>query len=694
MNSLLRMMGRPGLGLVIAVAVSTLTYGQTWTDTSATTPKNWNDNANWGGNPFPNAAGTVASLTNNFTANKEIDLNQTITVGQLFIEDIGNNPDACILLSPGTAGKLVFDNGASPALLQSRSVLTASNMITAPIEFGNALIVSNASNSCLFFTNSATLLKTVAASGTGTVALAGINTTVGLLSNAVGNTFYGVIADGTGAVTAVNKQDAGVWTLACSSNTYSGGTIINSGIVCAVNAANVAGTNTTLGAGPITLNGGTLSLRNSKGGTLWWGNSGYTITVNSNAAMTICAATTWINIGLDGGICVLGSLNLAATLTVTSRDPFNSGVIYGMVFLIGGTNASVLLANSTLNVENSMHYTGQADLEIDTTLKDNGGHYGLTKTGTGILRLVGTNAFSGGVTVSNGVVDVTSDAALGQGATTVATGSALSITKSNFNPSASITQASGSIERWRHALARLGTSNSAIAAYALPYGVNLQIGLDLNTLTNKTITLNGGTIEAWRLMDTDSTARRLGAGVSVVLGTNSCVGSTGLLLGYYLNNGPLSNLTFNGVIGETGGPRGLTKIGADTVVLNGVNTYSGGTTVTGGTLRVGSTGRLGLGTVLVKAANASTNTLQLDAAAAIVPKSEIDLTSVGSFYGRVNLNFNGTVTLSRLQFNGLSQAPGIWAASAGAGVDHVNSNFLAGTGALAVLPYGTALFWR
>jgi autotransporter-associated beta strand protein len=44
------------------------------------------------------------------------------------------------------------------------------------------------------------------------------------------------------------------------------------------------------------------------------------------------------------------------------------------------------------------------------------------------------------------------------------------------------------------------------------------------------------------------------------------------------------NLTVSGVIGETGGSRGLTKSGSGTLRLQGANTYSGKTTFSGGTL--------------------------------------------------------------------------------------------------------------
>ncbi len=53
-----------------------------------------------------------------------------------------------------------------------------------------------------------------------------------------------------------------------------------------------------------------------------------------------------------------------------------------------------------------------------------------------------------------------------------------------------------------------------------------------------------------------------------------------------------SALTIGGPIGDGGSGYGLTKAGAGTLTLNGVNNYSGRTTISGGTLALGSSGTL------------------------------------------------------------------------------------------------------
>src|SRR3954467_1421132 len=60
------------------------------------------------------------------------------------------------------------------------------------------------------------------------------------------------------------------------------------------------------------------------------------------------------------------------------------------------------------------------------------------------------------------------------------------------------------------------------------------------------------------------------------------------------------NLTFSGILSGTGVNSDLIKSGSGTLILNGVNTYAGGTTISSGTVQVGGTGSAtGTGAVAV-----------------------------------------------------------------------------------------------
>ena len=73
------------------------------------------------------------------------------------------------------------------------------------------------------------------------------------------------------------------------------------------------------------------------------------------------------------------------------------------------------------------------------------------------------------------------------------------------------------------------------------------------------------------------------------------------------DNRPLEEYVASGAIlevqGVISGSGGLTKVGYDTVILSGSNTYAGATTVTGGKLMIGADDALPTGTTLVTTAN-------------------------------------------------------------------------------------------
>src|SRR5690606_19064271 len=93
-----------------------LTYN--WTPTTAPGTYNWDNSGaqnNWGtgiGGAFPNAATDFANINVDFTGSSQavlINLNQTITVGSLTLNDLGSYSDASITLATGSGGAgLVF----------------------------------------------------------------------------------------------------------------------------------------------------------------------------------------------------------------------------------------------------------------------------------------------------------------------------------------------------------------------------------------------------------------------------------------------------------------------------------------------------------------------------------------------------------------------------------------------------------
>jgi autotransporter-associated beta strand protein len=116
--------------------------------------------------------------------------------------------------------------------------------------------------------------------------------------------------------------------------------------------------------------------------------------------------------------------------------------------------------------------------------------------------------------------------------------------------------------------------------------------------------------------------------------------------------------TFSGVIKNTAGTLSLCKLGSGTLTLAGANTYGGNTALSAGTLSLSPT---------VAGGN-----LADGADVYLTTGSALDLSTSGA-----------EDTIRALYIDGVPQAVGVWAASAGAGVDHV-STLITGTGKLGV----------
>lgn len=174
----------------------------------------------------------------------------------------------------------------------------------------------------------------------------------------------------------------------------------------------------------------------------------------------------------------------------------------------------------------------------------------LVKTGSGTLTLSGANTYTGGTVVSAGQLNVASGATLGRSG---------SVTVGN-------------------------AAGGTVAALTFQNGSSAK-GLAITNRETGTTTFTGN-------VATDATTRIANAGTLDLSGA-----TTDLQFGSLTGSGTVGygartltvgqatgDTTFDGVLSATGG---LAKAGANTVILNGVNTYSGGTTVNGGTLEVG-----------------------------------------------------------------------------------------------------------
>jgi len=209
-------------------------------------------------------------------------------------------------------------------------------------------------------------------------------------------------------------------------------------------------------------------------------------------------------------------------------------------------SSALALAGTT-----SVSVTSTGNMVLSGAITETGGARTLTKTGTGTGKLVlgGTaaNTFSGGLVISQGVVEAQKTSALGTGAATIASGAALELS-GGIAPTNTITLGGIGVGG-TGAIRNLSGANTVSGALTLSSAARVQS--DAGTLT-----LSGAIG---------------GAGNSLTVGGSG-------------------NTLISGVIGT--GTGGLIKDGAGTLTLSGANSYTGGTTISAGTIALGAADRL------------------------------------------------------------------------------------------------------
>ncbi|SEL90722.1 autotransporter-associated beta strand repeat-containing protein, partial [Variovorax sp. YR750] len=333
----------------------------------------------------------------------------TITVGtQLYIGGLGGTGGNCGCSGDGGAG------GAGVLNLGGGSTLNLTGAAFT-INGGGTLNIGNAT-----------------ANGTTSGVVTGL---AGSINNAGRINFnqsdasytFGTAIAGTGTV----AQNGSGITVLSGANTYSGGTLVNAGLINFSNGAN-------LGTGNITLNGGGLqwaaaNTTDISGRLNALGANGGTFDTNGN------------NVTLASGISGTGGLTKtgAGTLTLTSANTYTGETIVGngtlqlagAGTLAGATGVSLTGASAVFDLSTGIsqsvaHLSGVAGSVValganSLTLTDNtsqtfGGSLtgtggSLVKQGTGTLTLSGASTYSGGTALRQGRLNLGNSQALGTG---------------------------------------------------------------------------------------------------------------------------------------------------------------------------------------------------------------------------------------------------------------------------------------
>ncbi len=428
---------------------------------------------------------------------------------------------------------------------------------------------------------------------------------------------------GITAVT-INQGTTGILTLAPSST--SGGILVgpNAGnititapvVASSANVAsqtwNVDGTGASLlVSGPVTINAlinksgaGALTLSSTTNtGAGGFTLSGGTLNINANNGLgtgtfTISALTT------------INNTSGAAVSLTTANNPMN----WNGSFTFTGSNALNLGSGSVTLGANTILTTTASTLTVGGSISDAANNRSLTKAGAGTLAVGGNVSIGGSLSVTAGT------ATFGGATNTIGAGVSISSGTATINGNSAIT---GSVDITGGIL-NLGGTNSISSGVTLTAGT-LNIGKAAAIGVNA-FTINGGSFDNifGAAMTLNNNPLKLN-GSFIFIGSNDLDTGTGAVT--LLSSSTISvtakTLTVAGVIDDAGALYGITKSGAGTLRLSGLNLYTGSTVINQGTLIFDTAQNL----------NSATNTLVFGTSSSITTVGTLDLSTVSATFG-------------------------------------------------------------
>ena len=185
-----------------------------------------------------------------------------------------------------------------------------------------------------------------------------------------------------------------------------------------------------------------------------------------------------------------------STLTINAAS-INGNTSGNGIAIAAGSGAIGIASNVTLGANQTWTNNSTNSLTVSGSIGDGGNNYGITTAGQGTIVLTGANSYGGGTTISSGVLNISSDAALG----TAPSSPAVNLT---FSGNGTL-QAGGTV------------SLSANRAILIGAGVTATIDTNFNNLSIAGA-IGGG--------DSNSSLDVIGSGTLTLTGTNTFAGNT------------------------------------------------------------------------------------------------------------------------------------------------------------------------
>jgi outer membrane autotransporter protein len=517
------------------------------------------DNANLTG--FFNTSTAGNATISNF---RLLEFFNTSTAGNATITNIGNSrPDTRQFPNPAsltaffntsTAGSATINNdGGTGGGLGGQTRFFDSS------DGGTARTVTNGNGSFDISGLTTVGMKIGSIEGSGNYFLGSKALTVG--GNNLSTTVSGVIQDG-----GVNGGGGGSLTKICTgtltltgTNTYSGGTNLNGGIL-AINS------DVNLGTGPLSFNSGTLEALATGGGII----SSKAITLNAGGGTFLADGGT--NSTLSGMISGTGNVVRlgTGTLTLTGANIYTGGtsISAGTLQLGNGGTAGSITGNV---VDNGTLAFNRSDSVTFGGVISGAGN--VSQVGTGTLILTGANIYTGGTSISAGTLQLGNGGTAGSITGNVVDNGTLAFNRSDSATFDGVISGAGNVSQ-------VGTGTLILTG--------------ANTYTGGT-SISAGTLQAGSATALSPNSAFAVTSILDLNGFNNTIGSLSGT-GTVLNNGATTatltvgnentNTTYGGVLENGSSVLQLTKSGPGTLRLTGGNTYTGTTTVNAGSLIV------------------------------------------------------------------------------------------------------------
>ena len=533
----------------------------------------------------PAASGTngftlTGGVTNNSTSLQTINSLITLSGTQTFTTTAGGGNIALGGVLNGTGGITKAGSGML-TLSGSNSYTGASTVSSGTLQLGNANAVQNSTltvnvNNGVTFSSGIGTFNAGALAGSGTVTLsdpASNPVTLSVGSNNATTSYSGVLS-GSGGIT---KSGTGKMTIT-GNPIYTGDTTVNGGTLLfsyPIPGGLSIQSNLTLNGGVVNIDTGGRNAAIATGKNIAFG--------ASSGTLCIVNANFW---SWDG--------TLRFSTTVGAPQALVSASAGG----IGGT--------ASFNVARG---TGPSDLLVAAPIY---GANSVTKTGSGILELSGSNTYTGATTVTSGTLQLSNSNAVQNSTLTV-----------NVNNGVMFSSGIGTFNA-----GGLAGSGNLVLSDTASNPITLAVGG-----TNATTTLSGVLSGVGGLTKT-------GTGTLNLSSTPTYTGSTTLIDGTLATTGTLGGLI--------GGPAGTLAVYSGTLMLaNDSNSFGGAISTAGNTLNYTSIGNYGANSALGTGGSNSVITIgnggNLVFTGSTAQSSNRNITGTGS---SANIKNNGTAALT------------------------------------------------